>query len=178
MLGQSGGPRSACGNRVALRCGSAATQRNAEPCISVPILPGLWLPVPDRPEHGFRCNNTPVIRAPAKSYFLFSFFFFLFFRPGPWLPAGAMGYRLPAAGAGPASGFRLRFPPFFRKYFRKKFKIALRTPRIKIRTHFFFHKKIDPQEYIVSDYVESKNRPIRSFSPIKSTWHTHEHGSE
>ena len=40
------------------------------------------------------------------------------------------------------------------------------------------HKKNDPQVYTFSDYVESKNRSIRSFSPIKSSWHTHEHGSE
>ena len=32
--------------------------------------------------------------------------------------------------------------------------------------------------YFFSDYVESKNRAIRSFSPIKSSRHTHEHGSE
>ena len=42
----------------------------------------------------------------------------------------------------------------------------------------FFMKKFAPQVYTLSDYVESKNRAIRSFSPIKSSRHTHEHGSE
>ena len=40
------------------------------------------------------------------------------------------------------------------------------------------HKKLPPREYPFSDYVDSKNRAIRSFSPIKSSSHTHEHGSE